>query len=412
MSLFSKLPRDVPESLHFQRVLCIYFPIIYMKVLTIGSDRKLFETQSAVLLRSIEYAKHMEELHIVIFTQKSDNLTPVKNGNLFLYPTCSESKLGYVFDAYSIGKKIIPEHAFVRGKSVISAQDPFESGLVGYWLSRKFRLPLQLQIHTDFLSLYFKNNFLNRLRSVIASFLVPRAEGLRVVSKRIAQSLLKRFNRLKTQPEILPIFVDMVSLAQQEIRHDLRLQFPQFNFIFLMASRLTQEKNIDTALHAFAHVVKKFPSSGLFIAGSGPEEQHLRSVVISLHLEEQVVFMGWQDDLVSLYKNANTYLLTSFFEGYGMAFIEAAATGIPIITTPVGVAETVCRDGENAFVCPIGDVECFTTRMEQLVMENATRELFKRRIRDSIQSMASDRDEYIAKYIGLLEVLQLRITQS
>src|SRR4051812_29465535 len=105
-----------------------------MKVLTIGTDRKLFENDSTVLLRALEYASKMEESHIIVFSLKNQNFQYKTTNNLHIYPTNSKSRLDYVFDAIKIGKKITKENNFIFGQSVISAQDPFETGLVGYFL--------------------------------------------------------------------------------------------------------------------------------------------------------------------------------------------------------------------------------------------------------------------------------------
>lgn len=375
-----------------------------MKVITIGTDKKLFEETSSVLSRQLEYSTKMEELHIVVCTHGAV-YTPRHIGNLHIYPTNSTSKLMWVFNAYSLGKKIIIDNKFVRGLSVISTQDPFESGLAGYLISRKFRLPFQVQIHTDFFTPYFKNTFLNRVRYQIARFLVPRADGIRVVSENLKQLLLKNFSYLKTVPSVLPIYVDIQKLIDAPIVQDVRKEYARFNFIILMASRLTPEKEIDTALHALKQLVPDFPHMGLLICGEGGELPRLRKLVDSLEIRNNVVFVPWQENLVSLYKTANVFLLTSRFEGYGMTLIEAGASGVPVISTPVGIAEKIITSGVNGLLCPIGDSHCFAQGIQSLVLDNTKRELYKRALQDSIRGLATSPEDYIAGYVGLLERL-------
>ena len=78
-----------------------------MKVISIGTDRKLFEKGSAVLARNIEYASKIDELHIVVFSLKKLRLEPFSIGNLHIYPTNSTYRFFYIFDAFRIGKQII-----------------------------------------------------------------------------------------------------------------------------------------------------------------------------------------------------------------------------------------------------------------------------------------------------------------
>ena len=77
----------------------------------------------------------------------------------------------------------------------------------------------------------------------------------------------------------------------------------------------------------------------LLIVGSGPEEGSLKCKVESLKLVEQIKFEPWSNDLPSYYKTADLFLLTSFYEGYGMTLVEANACGCPIVATDVGVAQ-------------------------------------------------------------------------
>ncbi|MDP2676458.1 MAG: glycosyltransferase [bacterium] len=169
-----------------------------MKILTIGSDRKLFEEGSDVQNRIIEYGTLFDELHIIVFTTRYQKhgvrFKNTKVGdNVWIYPTYSRNKFFYIVDAVHIGKRIFRTMHFRQGHDCISTQDPFEAGLAGWFLKRASHISLQLQIHTDFFSPYFgRESVLNRIRVRIATFLIPRADGIRVVSKRIKESLESR----------------------------------------------------------------------------------------------------------------------------------------------------------------------------------------------------------------------------
>lgn len=402
-----------------------------MRVLSIGTDRRLFEGSSAVLARNIEYASKMDELHIIVFSLKKLGLEPFSVDNLHIYPTNSSSRLFYIFDAIRVGKRIVEncDQIFNDGKEykngstpvvklkiensrnvVISCQDPFETGLAGYFLRRKFGFPLQFQVHTDFLSSYFKNSFLNIIRVRIAKFLIPRAQGLRVVSSVIETSITKHFPGLKIVPKVLPIFVDVDKILTASNLLTLSVSklevFSRFKFSILMASRLTKEKRIDVALYALKKIIGEFPQTGLIIAGDGNQRKKLENLTKKLGINNNVVFAGWQKDLISYYKTADLFLLTSEFEGYGMTLIEAGASGCPIVTTRVGIANTnLFVNGKNSFVCPVGDVACLSESILELIMSNEKRELFKREMQDSIKTMAITKEDYTAKYVALLESL-------
>ncbi|MBS4052333.1 MAG: glycosyltransferase, partial [Methylomonas sp.] len=221
---------------------------------------------------------------------------------------------------------------------VVTAQDPFELGLVAWRISSRFDIPLQLQVHTDFLSPYFKKGSLkNRARLVLAHMLIPRAQSIRVVSERIKRSLLLKYHRITPNIHVVPIFVDIDTLRSVQAV-DLRKKYPGFDRIILMASRLSSEKNIPMAIRAFREVVKKHPRTGLLIVGSGPEELRLKAYAERLDLKGKIFFGGWQSSIAPFAKAAHIFLSTSLYEGYGLSVVEAAVTGTLVVSSDVGIA--------------------------------------------------------------------------
>jgi len=376
---------------------------IFMKVVSISTDRKLFEEGSVVLTRQKYYAERMEELHVIVFSLSKNGYKYRSFGNLHLYPMNSSSRISFLFDAYRLGKKIILENSFKKENSVITTQDSFETGLVGYLLKKKFNLPLQLQIHTDFLNSYFKNSSLNLARVVLAKFLIPKADGLRVVSSVISGSLQKEFPNLKTKIDILPIFIDIEKIKNSAISINLRQKYPD-RFIILMASRVTKEKNIILAIKLVSSLIRANKRIVLLIVGDGPEKKTLQ--LYAKDMGGYVVFEPWTLDLTSYYKTADVFLLTSQYEGYGMTLIEAGASGCPIVTTNVGIAKTdLFKNGENAFVCPVGDLDCLSKSVIDLLENLQKRKLFQERMQDSIKRIAITKEEYVSRYVAMLENL-------
>jgi len=374
-----------------------------MKVVSISTDRKLFEEGSVVLTRQKYYAERMEELHVIVFSLSKNGYKYRSFGNLHLYPMNSSSRISFLFDAYRLGKKIILENSFKKENSVITTQDSFETGLVGYLLKKKFNLPLQLQIHTDFLNSYFKNSSLNLARVVLAKFLIPKADGLRVVSSVISGSLQKEFPNLKTKIDILPIFIDIEKIKNSAISINLRQKYPD-RFIILMASRVTKEKNIILAIKLVSSLIRANKRIVLLIVGDGPEKKALQ--LYAKDMGGYVVFEPWTLDLTSYYKTADVFLLTSQYEGYGMTLIEAGTAGCPIVTTNVGIAKTdLFKNGENAFVCPVGDVDCLSKAIIDLIENPEKRKLFKERMQDSIKRVTVSKEEYVYRYVAMLENL-------
>jgi glycosyltransferase involved in cell wall biosynthesis len=217
-----------------------------MRIVSIGSDRKLFDPASAVADRARAYGARFGNLDIIVFTLARHGLQEIELApGVHVYPTQSLSKLFYIWDAVSIGLKL-------QKPDVITTQDPFESGLAGKRLSQKFGVPLHVQLHTDLTAPAFrKGSFINRIRAQIAPDVLRHARRVRVVSQKIAESIVAQFS-LHIPITVLPIFVDIRRFAHAVVPEQLTSRFSKFDTKIVFVGRLEKEKNPCLALRAFA----------------------------------------------------------------------------------------------------------------------------------------------------------------
>jgi glycosyltransferase involved in cell wall biosynthesis len=365
--------------------------VLYMNILSISSDRKMFEQGSAVRARLLEYGQLVKRLHVIVFAKESLRFEDeVIHPNIFLYPTNTKTRLGYIPRAILKARALKKRAVRI---DVVTAQDPFELGLTAYLIARIFGAKLHLQVHTDFMSPYFaKESLMNYARVMLAKFLLPRADAVRVVSERIRNSILS-IQRARPMPsiEVLPIFVPTDSTAEVSSAHDLKKKYPQFEKHILMASRLTPEKNINLAIEVMAEIVIKYPKTGLIIVGEGSEKEALITKTKNYNLQDHVMFEDWQRDLFSYYKTADLFFLTSNYEGYGMAVVEALSAGCPVVMTDVGCAGEIVRHNENGLVAPVGNQGALVRMVSHYISGGV-----------HLEARASElptKDEYLARYL-------------
>lgn len=317
----------------------------------VSTDRGIFNEKSAVRMRMLEQAKLYKELHIIIFSTNLYKKLKISE-NCYIYSTNSISRLTYILGAYKTGKEILIKRKNFNNNNnpiLITCQDPFETGFVGKLLLNKAKKinnnsELILQIHTDLFSPYFiKHSILNKIRLNISKFTLKKSSYIRVVSNKIANSLVVR-GIDKDKIIIKPIDISFDVLKNGIPNFDLHRKFSQFRKIVLIVSRLESEKNIDGAIRAFALVLKQIPDAGIIIVGSGRDMSKLKKLVYQLNIENSVIFEGWQTDIVSYYKGCDLLLVTSWYEGYGMTLKEAQVSGCKIVSTDVGIAKDVGAD--------------------------------------------------------------------
>src|SRR3989344_5355818 len=322
------------------------------RVLMLSTDRKILEEGSDARERMALYGTVFDELRILLMCKDVKKGEQKLSSNVFVYLVPMDNMLQEAWKVF----KGIPIEMFNGLVDIVTAQDPFELGYIGAKIAKKLGVPLQLQLHTDFLSPYFANprtNFRNFLKKQVARRYLARANCIRVVSKRIKDSLERELHIPEEKITILPIFVDIKKIGGMPVTISLREKYPQFNFIILMASRLTKEKNISLALRSFKEIVTKHPKTGLCIVGEGPMKKNYESRIRDYGLENNVVFENWvpYDTLISYYKTADLFLLTSNYEGYGRTLIEAAASGCPIVTTNVGAVGDILKAERDVLAC-------------------------------------------------------------
>ena len=376
------------------------------KVIFIGSDRNIFKEGSSARARIIEYGSLFEELHIVVFTKRNIQLTTNNlqlGENIWVYPTRSWNRWFYPFNGARIAKMIIKEGG--EGPWIVSAQDPFEAGLAAKWASKKTGAKLHIQVHTDFLSPFFKlQSMLNILRLRIAGKILPHADGIRVVSPRIFHSLTKHFTLDAKRLSVLPIFSEKKDLSNI-LPYDYKKDNPNWIFTIISVGRLEPEKNFELAIRTVKIVSQKYPNIGLVIIGDGSLKKYLKSLVDSLGLSKNVLFIdSWQKNLSPFYLGAEIYLQTSNYEGFGLASVEAAYAGLPVITTDVGVAGWIFKNGENSKICPVGDDKCLSFEIIKVIENNQLREQIIGKLKNSFGGeLIQSKTEYLKRYKESIE---------
>jgi len=319
----------------------------------ISTDKKIFDENSPVRQRMFDYGTVTDRLNIIVLNRENKGLGVKKpfriSDKVFIYPTNSLSKFHYIFDAQRLTQQL-------DDIDLVTAQDPYETGVIAWRISKKLQIKLEFQIHTDIFSPYFKKqSIINRGRVLFSKFLLPKADHLRAVSKRIKLSFPEK---LQEKTTILPIFTSLTFIQAFEPSFSLKDKYPQFKFIMVIMCRLEKEKNVPLAINALKKVVEIFPKTGLVIVGDGSQRNFLKRQTRRLGLEENIIFKKWTNDPISYYKTADLLLSTSNYEGYGLTLVEAILSHCSILTTKVGIVGEILSSN-NSFLCDVNDQDCF-----------------------------------------------------
>jgi glycosyltransferase involved in cell wall biosynthesis len=141
----------------------------------------------------------------------------------------------------------------------------------------------------------------------------------------------------------------------------------------LVARNLEPLYDNETALRAFAIVVRSYPAARLVIAGSGPSRAGLEQLAAELGVAGQVRFTGRVDNagMAALYQDADLMLNPSTIDNMPNSLLEALASGVPVISTNVGGVPYMVEEGVTALLVPPRTPDAMAAAMLRLLADPA-----------------------------------------
>ncbi len=127
--------------------------------------------------------------------------------------------------------------------------------------------------------------------------------------------------------------------------------------MLLHASNFRPIKRVPDIVRAFAKVVRRGVRARLVLLGDGPEKPHVERTVRELGVERHVTFLPPTQHPEEVIGAADLFLLHSQEESFGLAALEALASGVPVVAARVGGLSEVVRDGVTGCLVELGDVE-------------------------------------------------------
>ncbi len=173
--------------------------------------------------------------------------------------------------------------------------------------------------------------------------------------------------------------------------------------------RLEEVKNHQLLIHAYANVLKQYPSwrdtTELQIVGTGSQLFAINDLISALAISDNVRLLGEQADTAPFYKNWHVYCLPSLAEGISNTLLEAMASGLPVVATAVGGNLDLVSENENGFLVQVDDPQEMTDRLICYLGNVAMREAHSQASRERVLkhfSMETMIDAYAQLYESVL----------
>ena len=244
-------------------------------------------------------------------------------------------------------KEIVKKEGVI---DIIHAQSSLWGGISAAYIAEKYNIPLVITEHSS----------VERGPYVKKSYIPFICD-----SYKKAQKVITVGNGLKNEIESLSgrqdieVIGNLVDLSKFTIKKRIKNE----KFIFFSLAFLEGEKGFDTLIKSFA---KKFKDKEavLYIGGDGSQRSWLEALTVENGVKDQIIFLGAlsRDDVSKWMNKCDCFVLPSRYETFGVVYIEALASGRPVIGALNGGAEDIINN-LNGYLIPIDDIDILAEKM-------------------------------------------------
>jgi len=286
----------------------------------------------------------------------------VIDGTLVMWPQYPVLPKRWLYASVAPAIAWTARRSFERARAATNAtfahvHDLYPSGAAARRLCDRAGLPYVLTVHG--LDLYSNLSHPRWRREI--TFAGRGARAIICVGSKLAADVVAELGLDASRVVVIPNTYDVV-----RFQHVSRTR--QSFVRILSVGRLSHEKGHDVLLHAFAKLVNGGAAARLTFVGDGPERDTLEALTRELGLEASVEFKGVVLDaaLAAEMTAADLFVLPSRSEGFGVALIEALATGLPVVATRSGGPQDIVQSGDGLLV-EADDVDALAAGLERVV---------------------------------------------
>ncbi|MCH2235005.1 MAG: N-acetyl-alpha-D-glucosaminyl L-malate synthase BshA [Crocinitomicaceae bacterium] len=236
----------------------------------------------------------------------------------------------------------------------------------------------------------------------VITFSINNSNAVTVVSESLKNDTLTHF-RIKKDIKVIPNFVEHSMYTKENSKGLERKKVeiaPNGEKIISHISNFRRVKRIEDIVRVFAKVSAKVPSK-LVLAGDGPERYKIEQLCGELKVCHNVEMLGNVQSSADLLSISDLFMLPSETESFGLAALEALASGVPVISSNAGGLPEVNKHGYSGFLSEVGDIEDMVTNTLKILSNDEDLAQFKQNAYD--HSLNYQLDKILPEYEKVYE---------
>ncbi|GAA4281819.1 N-acetyl-alpha-D-glucosaminyl L-malate synthase BshA [Gaetbulibacter aestuarii] len=215
------------------------------------------------------------------------------------------------------------------------------------------------------------------------TFSINKSDSVTAVSQSLKDDTLRLFN-IKNDIHVVPNFIDLEKYKFSFTDCQRAMMAEENEKIITHVSNLRPVKRVLDVIRIFNNIQKEIPAK-LMLIGEGPEREKIVALCKKLNIYDKVVFLGKSNEIDKILCFSDLFLLPSQTESFGLAALEAMASGVPVISSNTGGIPEVNEQGYSGFLSNVGDIAEMTKNALYILKSEERLKTFKAQARQQAQ---------------------------
>lgn len=203
----------------------------------------------------------------------------------------------------------------------------------------------------------------------VVTFSINESDAITAVSRNLKEETYRFFD-IKKEIDVIYNFVDVHRFDKKPLEAFRQVIAPDNEKILIHASNFRKVKRVDDVIKVFAQVSKALPAK-LLMVGDGPERHATEELCRQYGVDAQVRFLGKQEQMEDILAVSDIFLLTSEYESFGLAALEAMAARVAVISSDAGGLAEINVHGSTGFLTQVGDIDAMSKYAIELLSNNS-----------------------------------------
>jgi L-malate glycosyltransferase len=228
----------------------------------------------------------------------------------------------------------------------------------------------------------------------VVTFSINESDAITAVSQNLKEETYRSF-AIEKDIQVIENFVDNSRYNKKPIDAFRKVIAPNNEKILIHASNFRKIKRVGDVIKIFTNVREQMPAR-LLLVGDGPERRSMEDLARKLQVQDDVRFLGKQEQIEEILLVSDLFILPSEYESFGLAAMEAMAANVPVISSDAGGLPEININGKTGYMAPVGDVKTMSEQAIHILSDDNLLQQF--RVNAKEQAMKFDLHNIVPEY--------------